>query len=104
MNDLYPAGNTMPLKLHVQTGALLKAVSPTCSFEENEEGVLFTITDFEGSKSVVIPRGPQGIQGKTGPKGDDYVLTSADKNEIAGIVKADVVIASAEETQSYLGM
>lgn len=53
---------------------------------------------FDGATG---PQGPQGLQGETGPagatgetgpqgpQGADYVLTSADKAEIAGIVSAD---------------
>lgn len=104
MSNHQTAGPIATVKLQVQSGALVKAVSPECSFEEIEDGILFTVTDFESTKNVVIPRGPQGIQGETGPKGDDYVLTNADKTEIAGIVRDGVVIATTEETQSYLGI
>ena len=44
------------------------------------------------------PAGPQGIQGETGPAGpqgpagDDYVLTAADKAEIANIVLSELPI------------
>lgn len=34
------------------------------------------------------PQGPQGEQGPIGPKGDSYVLTDADKEDIAAMVLA----------------
>lgn len=42
-----------------------------------------------GETGAVGPQGPKGDKGETGPKGDpgdDYVLTQADKQEIAGMV------------------
>lgn len=36
------------------------------------------------------PQGPQGPEGPIGPKGEDYVLTQADRTEIAGIVETDI--------------
>lgn len=35
--------------------------------------------------------GPQGPQGETGPAGADYVLTAADKQEIADLISASIV-------------
>lgn len=49
-------------------------------------------TGATGATGAAGPTGPQGPKGETGatgpqgPKGDAYVLTSADKSEIAGIV------------------
>lgn len=46
-------------------------------------------TGAQGPQGVQGPQGPKGDTGATGPqgpKGDAYVLTSADKSEIAGIV------------------
>lgn len=55
-----------------------------------------------GATGATGPQGPQGIQGETGPQGpagptgpqgpagQDYVLTTADKQEIAGLVIADL--------------
>ena len=46
-------------------------------------------TGPHGPQGETGPQGPQGEtgpQGPQGPQGDDYVLTSADKQEIAGIV------------------
>ena len=57
----------------------------------------------QGPKGDTGEAGPQGIQGETGPQGpqgpagDDYVLTEADKQEIADIV-------STEFTQPILNM
>lgn len=40
-----------------------------------------------GPRGEVGPQGPQGIQGEQGPAGTDYVLTDADKQEIANMVE-----------------
>lgn len=52
-----------------------------------EDGKL-TFT-FEGGKEITTDqsvKGEKGDPGKDGENGDDYVLTDADKNDIAGIV------------------
>ena len=44
----------------------------------------------KGDKGDTGERGPEGLQGpigETGPAGQDYVLTEADKQEIAGMVE-----------------
>lgn len=49
------------------------------------------LTGPAGPQGDPGPRGPQGYQGVQGPrglKGDDYVLTAADKQEIANLVYA----------------
>lgn len=60
---------------------------------------------IQGETGATGPQGPQGIQGETGatgpqgPKGDtgdSYVLTSADKAEIAQIVLAEIPTAESE--------
>lgn len=43
-----------------------------------------------GAQGIQGERGPQGEQGETGPKGDAYILTSADKSEIADIVLSEL--------------
>lgn len=51
---------------------------------------------FDGATGAAGPTGPQGPAGETGPagpKGDAYVLTSADKSEIAGIVLSELPTA-----------
>lgn len=48
-----------------------------------------------GETGEAGPQGPQGETGPQGPKGDDgtdYVLTEADKEEIAGIVEENVAV------------
>ena len=53
----------------------------------------------QGIQGETGPQGPQGPKGDTGetgpagPKGDAYVLTSADKSEIAGIVLSELPTA-----------
>lgn len=56
--------------------------------------------EWQDIAALVGPQGPQGIQGpagETGPAGADYVLTNADKQEIATIVLAN--FPSAEEVE-----
>ena len=51
-------------------------------------------TGATGATGPKGPKGDQGIQGPTGPKGEDgkdYILTEADKTEIAQIAGADVI-------------
>lgn len=56
-------------------------------------------TGAQGQQGEQGERGPQGIQGETGaqgpqgPQGDDYVLTAADKAEIAALVLAELPVA-----------
>lgn len=73
----------------------------------SSEGVISWTNDGDRSNPQSINiRGPQGLKGDTGdmgPKGDSYILTNTDKNEIAGIVMNNVVIATTEETKAYLG-
>lgn len=45
-----------------------------------------------GATGATGATGPQGPQGPQGPAGDDYVLTTADKNEIATIVLGQLPI------------
>lgn len=40
---------------------------------------------------VVGPAGPQGSVGPAGPKGDGYVLTDADKREIAKFITDNLI-------------
>lgn len=48
-------------------------------------------TGATGAQGAEGPQGVQGPQGPQGPKGDSYVLTSADKQEIAVEVESDVL-------------
>ena len=45
--------------------------------------------NLKGPQGDTGPTGPQGATGPQGPAGDDYVLTSADKTQIAEAVIAD---------------
>ena len=44
----------------------------------------------QGIQGETGPQGPAGPTGPQGPAGQDYVLTTADKQEIAGLVIADL--------------
>lgn len=57
---------------------IIQAVSPRVTLERTENGVLATVTDIDGTRSIEIhdgakgdtgEQGPQGIQGETGPQG-----------------------------------
>lgn len=50
-----------------------------------------------GPTGPMGPRGETGATGPQGPKGDSYVLTTADKNEIANIVLGELPDADEEE-------
>lgn len=87
-----------------------ETVSPTVEIIEIEGGHRVEITDADGPESFDVmngatgPQGPQGVQGPIGPEGpqgeqgiqgpegpqgpqgNDYVLTDADKSNIADIV------------------
>lgn len=52
----------------------------------NKETVKVQIEAFRGAQGPVGPAGPQGVQGPAGADGRDYILTEADKQEIAGMV------------------
>ena len=94
------------------TERVIEGISPTVTMERVEGGIRITITDREGEHSAIVndgatgetgpqgpqgiegkqgEQGPQGIEGKQGPQGapgqdgSDYVLTAADKAEIAEI-------------------
>ena len=90
------------------TERIIEGISPTVTMERVDGGIRITITDRDGEHSAIVndgetgqtgPQGPQGIQGETGPQGiqgpqgapgqdgSDYVLTEADKAEIAEITE-----------------
>ena len=50
--------------------------------DKGEQGIQ-GVQGPKGDTGVTGPQGPQGIQGEKGDKGDSYILTEADKQEIA---------------------
>lgn len=60
--------------------------SPLVDVGEITGGHRVTITDVVGTKSFDILNGVDGKDGENGKDGQDYVLTSADKTEIANAV------------------
>lgn len=77
--------------------------SPSASVEQTDTGATITITDKSGTTTATVKNGekgatgetgPQGATGPQGPAGDDYVLTSEDKTQIA-----EAVIADGQEVQ-----
>lgn len=62
--------------------------SPTASVQRTETGAIVTITDKTGTSYASVSDGKDGSPGAKGEPGDDYVLTDADKQEIAASVVA----------------
>lgn len=60
--------------------------SPIVEVEEITGGHRVTITDVDGKKSFDVLNGVDGKDGANGKDGDDYILTDADKTEIANAV------------------
>lgn len=57
--------------------------SPIAAVEQTESGATITIQDKTQTTTATITNGKDGIDGKNGSDGRDYVLTEADKQEIA---------------------
>ena len=57
---------------------------------KGDKGDAFTYEDFT-EEQLELLRGPKGDTGPAGQDGNDYVLTSADKQEIASIVLNDLI-------------
>ena len=62
-------------------------ISPTITVTDITGGHNVTITDATGAHSFDVM---DGAKGDKGDPGDDYTLTAADKQEIAGMVLADL--------------
>lgn len=70
----------MSVKLHVQNDLMpriIEGISPEISFTSTDEGVIMTVTTRTGTKSVLIPKGPQG---------ETYVMTLEDRQAIAELI------------------
>ncbi len=76
-------GDTGPQGLQGETGAT-GATGP--QGPKGDQG----IQGPQGIQGETGPQGPAGPTGPQGPAGQDYVLTTADKQEIAGLVIADL--------------
>lgn len=62
--------------------------SPAAKVQRTETGAIITITDKTGTSYASVSDGKDGSPGAKGDPGDDYVLTSADRQEIAASVVA----------------
>ena len=71
----------------------LDGFSPIVDVEAIEGGHRVTITDIEGTESFDILNGVDGKDGADGKDGNDYVLTEADKTEIANAVLDSLTVA-----------
>lgn len=108
--------DTEQVEMNVEdTERIIEGISPTVAIERVDGGIRITITDRAGVHSAIVQdgatgetgpqgpqgiedkqgeQGPQGIEGKQGPQGapgqdgSDYVLTAADKAEIAEITES----------------
>ncbi|MBO4931806.1 MAG: hypothetical protein J6I42_06440, partial [Clostridia bacterium] len=60
--------------------------SPSASVEQTDDGAVITLTDKDGTTTATITNGKDGQPGEKGDPGNDYVLTDADKQEIAGMI------------------
>ena len=67
--------------------------SPSVTVTQTATGATITITDKSGTTTADIANGERGPKGDTG---DSYVLTSADKSEIAQLVLAEMPTAESE--------
>lgn len=59
--------------------------SPIATVEQTENGAIISITDKNGTTTATITNGKDGTDGTNGTDGKDYILTEADKTEIAEI-------------------
>lgn len=57
--------------------------SPSASVEQTDDGAIVTITDKDGTTTATITNGKDGQPGEKGDPGNDYILTDADRTEIA---------------------
>lgn len=55
----------------------------------------------DGADGAPGAQGPTGPQGPQGPKGDSYMLTSADKEEIANEVEGEVLVCTTNTYTSF---
>lgn len=73
--------------------------SPTAKVQRTETGAIITITDKTGTSYASVKDGKDGSPGAKGEPGDDYVLTSADKQEIAAsVVAGGLEVEASDET------
>lgn len=81
-------------------------VSPTVNVSKAGKVTTLTITDAEGTKTATINDGSDGGTGPTGPAGPagkdgkDYVLTAADKAEIAEQVDGATIVQAPQHVES----
>lgn len=57
--------------------------SPVATVTQTDTGATISITDKNGTTTATVVNGKDGAQGIPGEPGSDYVLTEADKQEIA---------------------
>lgn len=61
------------IELQTEEMRVIKAISPVFSYEEVEEGINLTVTDAEGTKTVLLPHGEKGDQGEQGEQGEQGI-------------------------------
>lgn len=73
--------------------------SPTAKVQRTETGAIITITDKTGTSYASVKDGKDGSPGAKGEPGEDYVLTGADKQEIAAsVVAGGLEVEASDET------
>jgi hypothetical protein len=70
--------------------------SPIAKVTQTAEGAIIEITDKDGTTTATVTNGKDGAPGK------DYVLTEADKEEIAGMVPGGEVPPTDELVQAVI--
>lgn len=61
------------------------------------------VDGVDGAPGAPGAQGPTGPQGEQGPKGDNYNLTSSDRQEIAGLVESDMSTCTFKSYSSFSG-
>lgn len=82
--------NQVTTSLNSMDEALEEVDNLNISAERVSDGVEISITDKEGQTTT--EKVNDGAKGDKGDAGDDYIITPADYNSIANIVKQDIVI------------
>jgi hypothetical protein len=77
-------------------GTTTDGFSPIAKVTQTAEGVTIEITDKDGTTTATVTNGKDGAPGK------DYVLTEADKEEIAGMVPGGEVPPTDELVQAVI--
>jgi hypothetical protein len=104
MEDVVVAGKSLK-DLSIGGGTGADGFSPIAKVTQTAEGATIEITDKNGTTTATVTNGKDGVDGKDGQDGvdgKDYVLTEADKEEIAGMVPGGEVPPTDELVQTVI--